>query len=482
MPRIRGARVEPWALRPRRRRRSGEEPERLRTQVELKGGRSPTEPVGWSDKAQPEERSPEAMAGQRPTKAEPEGWGSPVELVDQWVTVEARELGAEVEPLGLRAEAESGPRRRRWGILQPRRCWRMADPRGSHHTDGGGWGRARGLPDDSGGGGRSGREDGHFRGAGTGGHFRGAGTGGHFRGAGTGESEAPSGLDGTSRDDGERRGGIRTPAQSPSQSNPPPCPAVTDVESAHPQPRCRGRSSTPRSHRPRLPPLWWALSPALAPDLTCWAQLPRRSSAQSLGFALARSGKWLSVIGGLGLMLRTAGRWWTGLWVRSGSGEIIHGADGEWRSVTRQSPLHEGGEIFLRTIFGQQRSASGVQARIIEWAERVVRVAGGVSYTQEQSSMVLERSVPLLQQEEEEFGPDEGIHGYTQLKQKTINKTEGRRRGNCCRLVLLSRITREARKPGTRNEETRNSQTESLILQTVDRDHRQGKHSRTNKH
>ncbi len=107
----RGARVEPWALRPRRRRRSGEEPVRLRTQVELKGGRSPTEPVGWSDKTQPEERSPEAMAGQCPTKAEPEGWGSPVELVDQWVTVEARELGAEVEPLGLRAEAESGPRR-----------------------------------------------------------------------------------------------------------------------------------------------------------------------------------------------------------------------------------------------------------------------------------------------------------------------------------------------------------------------------------
>ncbi len=70
--------------------------------MELKGGRSPTEPVGRSDEAQPEERSPEAMAGRRPTKAEPEGRGSPVELVDRWVTVEARELGAEVEPLGLR--------------------------------------------------------------------------------------------------------------------------------------------------------------------------------------------------------------------------------------------------------------------------------------------------------------------------------------------------------------------------------------------
>ncbi len=53
---------------------------------------------------------------------------------------------------------------------------------------------------------------------------------------------------------------------------------------------------------------------------------------------------------------------------------------------------------------------------------RCIRVAGGVSYTQEQSSMVLERSVPLLQQEEEEFGPDEGIHGDTQRKQKTEKK------------------------------------------------------------
>ncbi len=75
---------------------------------------------------------------------------------------------------------------------------------------------------------------------------------------------------------------------------------------------------------------------------------------------------------------------------------------------------------------------------------RVVRVAGGVSYTQEQSSMVLERSVPLLQQEEEEFGPDEGIHGDTQRKQrtekKTINKTEGiNTRRLRFWLVLLSR-------------------------------------------
>ncbi len=87
-------------------------------------------------------------------------------------------------------------------------------------------------------------------------------------------------------------GASRTPAQSPSQLNPPSCPAVPDVQSAHPQPRCRGRSSTPCSHRPRLAPSWWALSPALAPDLTGWALLPGRSSAQSLGFALARRSRW----------------------------------------------------------------------------------------------------------------------------------------------------------------------------------------------
>ncbi len=50
--------------------------ERLRTNMELAGGRSPMEPVGQSDSVKPEERSPEAMAGRRPTKAEPEGEGA----------------------------------------------------------------------------------------------------------------------------------------------------------------------------------------------------------------------------------------------------------------------------------------------------------------------------------------------------------------------------------------------------------------------
>ncbi len=61
--------------------------------------------------------------------------------------------------------------------------------------------------------------------------------------------------------------------------------------------------------------------------------------------------------------------------------------------------------------------------------------------------MVLKRSVPLLQQEEEEFGPDEGIHG-AQWKENTERKkrkqkTEGTHRGNSFRSVLLSRFTRK---------------------------------------
>ncbi len=102
-------------------------------------------------------------------------------------------------------------------------------------------------------------------------------------------------------------------------------------------------------------------------------------SRLALRWLINRSGKWLSIIGGLGLVLRTAGRWWAGLWVWSGSGEIINGRDGERRSVSCQNPLHEGGEILSKTIFGRQRSARGVQACIIECAERFVRVAGGVS-------------------------------------------------------------------------------------------------------
>ncbi len=123
--------------------RSAAEPERLRTKVELAGGRTPKELVGRSDKVQPEERSPEAMAGRCPTKAEPKGRGSPVELVDRWVTVEARELGAEVEPLGLRAELELEVRDTRTTVtledgspmeLAPYGWWAEGEQRGCQTT------------------------------------------------------------------------------------------------------------------------------------------------------------------------------------------------------------------------------------------------------------------------------------------------------------------------------------------------------------
>ncbi len=66
----------------------------------------------------------------------------------------------------------------------------------------------------------------------------------------------PQGWTGPAGTTERGEGASRTPAQSPSQLNPPPCPAVPDVQSAHPQLRCRGRSSTPRSHCPRLAPSW----------------------------------------------------------------------------------------------------------------------------------------------------------------------------------------------------------------------------------
>ncbi len=195
--------------------------------------------------------------------------------------LEAQKLGAlasRTEPAGL-----GGPDGTGRGSGEP-----DGAGRGSGEPDGAG--RGSGEPDGASRG--SGELDGtcrgtggRWRGAGTGGRRRGAGTGGRWRGAGTGESEAPSGLDGTSGDHGERAS--RTPAQSPSQLNPPPCPAVPDVLSAPPPPWCRGWSSTLHSHHPRQAPLWWALLPALAPDLTGWALLPGRSSAQSLDFALA---------------------------------------------------------------------------------------------------------------------------------------------------------------------------------------------------
>uniref|UniRef100_A0A8C1K6U5 Phosphoinositide phospholipase C n=1 Tax=Cyprinus carpio TaxID=7962 RepID=A0A8C1K6U5_CYPCA len=127
----------------------------------------------------------------------------------------------------------------------------------------------------------------------------GAGTGGHVQGAGTEGPETPSGLDKGTKDEGgldgtsgttERgEGAVRSPVQTPSLLDPPPSFGTnTTPYSAHPQPACRGQSSSPHSHRLLLSPSWWALKPALAPGLMAWALLRGRSSTQSLGIALAR--------------------------------------------------------------------------------------------------------------------------------------------------------------------------------------------------
>ncbi|KAL1256039.1 hypothetical protein QQF64_014100 [Cirrhinus molitorella] len=65
-PRIRRAKAEQMAPATEAEaeiRRAAAEPERSRTEAELEGRRSPAEPEGRSDEAQPDEWSPEAMAG-----------------------------------------------------------------------------------------------------------------------------------------------------------------------------------------------------------------------------------------------------------------------------------------------------------------------------------------------------------------------------------------------------------------------------------
>ncbi len=93
--------------------------------------------------------------------------------------------------------------------------------------------------------------------------------------------------------------------------------------------------------------------------------------------------------------------------------------------------------------------------------------------------MVLERSVPLLQQEEEEFGPDKGIHGDTQRKQKLSKNDKQKRREDAEVTVVGVSFCHSSQ--GTRSKETRNSQTRDFNT-TGNMEHRQGRHSRTNKH
>ncbi len=72
--------------------------------------------------------------------------------------------------------------------------------------------------------------------------------------------------------------------------------------------------------------------------------------------------------------------------------------------------------------------------------------------------MVLEILVPLLQQEEEEFGPDEGIHGNTTERNNTEKKNGNKKqrvhtRRLQFRSVLLSHFTRDHRDTERGDEE-----------------------------
>ncbi len=75
------------------------------------------------------------QGGRRQTKAEPEGRGSPAELVDCRATVERSKLEAMVEPTGQQPRRNPGEGSR--GKLRPRQRWRMAVPPRSHRIDGG---------------------------------------------------------------------------------------------------------------------------------------------------------------------------------------------------------------------------------------------------------------------------------------------------------------------------------------------------------
>ncbi len=80
----------------------------------------------------------------------------------------------------------------------------------------------------------------------------------------------------------------------------------------------------------------------------------------------------------------------TGLWVQSGAGVVI--------------PLDECGEAHSRTIPGQLLLCGVVKSSLVERAEAVVQVVRVIHQEQEILSVVLERAVPLLQQEDEDSG------------------------------------------------------------------------------
>ncbi len=94
----------------------------------------------------------------------------------------------------------------------------------------------------------------------------------------------------------------------------------------------------------------------------------------------------------------------TGLWVQSGAGVVIRDVLGESRSAGHQHPLDECGEALSRTIPGQLLLCVVVKSSLVERAEAVVRVVRVIHQEHEILSVVLERAVPLLQQEDEDSG------------------------------------------------------------------------------
>ncbi len=222
---------------------------------------------------------------------------------------------------------------------------------------------------------------GNFWGAGTGGRsggrFQGAGTGGHFRGAGTGESEAPSGLDkGTKdeggldrnqRDDWEREGAVRSPEQHPSLSDPAPCLAVPDLLTAHPQPRAGAE-------------LHSALTPSTACSLVMGTVAGSRTWSDGLGSTS-------------GTIIRSVARLSAGSQITAGNGSPSSVGSG-WCSLPRgDGGLGSGsgvdlarsssgetvrGDPFLTRVHSTKAAKS---SRGPSSDDSVVRVAGGVSYT-----------------------------------------------------------------------------------------------------
>lgn len=97
----------------------------------------------------------------------------------------------------------------------------------------------------------------------------------------------------------------------PSQSDPLLNPAVPDVQSAHLQPRCSGLPST------LSPSTAFSLAMGVAAGSHTWSDRLGSTSGAILRSVALYCTDWLSIIGGLGLMLHTARRWWAVHWVWS---------------------------------------------------------------------------------------------------------------------------------------------------------------------